>query len=145
MIIEFRIIHKFDSRQLKNITIINQFDFLTITFDRFCELQLDPFEEMGIVPSFFNLKTELFIEGMRGADRCFEYKFHEERGYNESYFDQVRYRPRYQLCIALYCIVLYCIVQHYAILSLLCIWSHGIVLNFKAQCFIFYCSVSHAT
>ena len=95
-------------------------------------LQFDPFDEMGIVPSFFNLKTELFIEGLKGADRCFEYKFHEERGYNESYFDQVR-GPGVRLssgshsvvelyrivlcyivvcCIVLYCIVLYCIVLY---------------------------------
>jgi hypothetical protein len=52
--------------------------------------QFDPFSEMNFTPSFFNLKVELLLEGMKGADCCYDYKFHKERGFNETYFDQVR-------------------------------------------------------
>jgi hypothetical protein len=45
---------------------------------------------MNVVLSFFNLKIELLIEGMKGAICCADYKFHEERGYNDVYFDQVQ-------------------------------------------------------
>ena len=45
---------------------------------------------MNVVLSFFNLKVELLIEGMKGAICCVDYKFHEERGYNDVYFDQVQ-------------------------------------------------------
>lgn len=52
--------------------------------------QFDPFSEMNFTPSFFNLKVELLLEGMKGADCCYDYKFHKERGLNETYFDQVK-------------------------------------------------------
>ena len=44
---------------------------------------------MNFVPSFFNLRVELLIEGMVGANCCYDYKFNAERGYNDTYFDQV--------------------------------------------------------
>ena len=41
--------------------------------------------------SFFNLQIELLIEGMPDADKCSDYKYHEERGYRDTYFTQVDY------------------------------------------------------
>ena len=51
--------------------------------------QYDPHGDFGPTVSFFNLQVELLIEGMIGADCCSDYKFHEERGYKDTYFNQV--------------------------------------------------------
>lgn len=51
--------------------------------------QFDPHSEIVSAPSFFNLQVELLIEGMTGADLCQDYRFHEERGYKDTYFSQV--------------------------------------------------------
>ncbi len=40
-------------------------------------------------PSFFNLEVERLLEGLSGAVRLDEYKFHCERGYGSVYFNQV--------------------------------------------------------
>lgn len=50
--------------------------------------------------SFFNLQIELLVEGMPDADKCSEYKYHEERGFRESYFTPVNSQPQRYLASA---------------------------------------------
>lgn len=84
---------------------------------------------MNFVPSFFNLKVELLIEGMVGANCCYDYKFNAERGYNDTYFDQVSFVHSFAL---FYIITFYFILLHF-----IGNWLYG-CLFFSRRCTAIY-------